>query len=659
MGLLAPVALFIGAAIAIPIILHLFQRHQGPRLVFPALRYLRRAEREHARRIKLRQLLLLALRVLGVLLLAVAAARPFLRHGGDAHAPSAVVIVLDNSASSATVEADRRVLDGLKARAVETLMRAGPDDRFWLLRAGAPWEPALRGDASTIADRVRETEPTASAADLRGAIERAAALASAGAEGRAVEVQLLSDLQASNLRGVAGAPPKDASIIVWAPGQDPPPNRGIAEIQIGGGLAPRTGERATVAVRVVGNMPNDTANLRLMLSGRTAAAGMAPSGATAVLQLPPQPQGILAGWAELDADALRLDDRRYFAVTIEPLPAVALGRPAPFIEEALSVLGDARRLRRADPANADILLSPGGAGLESAPPDAAVIIMPPEADVEIPGVNRRLATAGIPWRYASASQSGEARFADATGTTDPLLRQLAGVQLRVTYPLQPPAARNADSVVLHLRDGSPWAVRGQRASGGRFVLLGSPLSPEASTLPTTAAMLPFFDVLLGAWSAGALGIHDVAPGENVELAREAGAVLRPDGVRDTVATGEAYRAPAEPGVYRVLDRQGQELSAFVINASPSESDLTPAQTRRVRSALPGWEVEFANDPGEWTSDIYRHRLGRELWWPFLVGLLLLLIAESIVAAAGRVARTGSAAAAPTTSTAPPASTVSG
>jgi hypothetical protein len=38
MGFLAPTLLFLGAAISVPIILHLFQRHQGPRVVFPALR---------------------------------------------------------------------------------------------------------------------------------------------------------------------------------------------------------------------------------------------------------------------------------------------------------------------------------------------------------------------------------------------------------------------------------------------------------------------------------------------------------------------------------------------------------------------------------------------------------------------------------------------
>lgn len=60
MGLLTPALLALGAAAIVPLVLHLFQRHQGPRLVFPALRYLQRAEKDHARQIKLRQLLLLA-----------------------------------------------------------------------------------------------------------------------------------------------------------------------------------------------------------------------------------------------------------------------------------------------------------------------------------------------------------------------------------------------------------------------------------------------------------------------------------------------------------------------------------------------------------------------------------------------------------------------
>ncbi len=643
MGLLTPIALALGAAIAIPIILHLFQRHQGPRMIFPALRYLRRAEREHARRIKLRQLLLLALRVLAVLLLTLAAARPFLRAGGSAHAPSAVVLVLDNSASSGAVENERRVLDVLKERAIETLMRAGPDDQFWLLRAGSPWEPALRGDAMTVADRVRETEPTAAAADLRSAVERAAALVTAGSHGRASEVQLLSDLQASNLRGGAAPPTQGTALVVWAPRYEPPPNRGVADVEIGGGLAPRAGARTTAVVRIAGGGSNDSANIRLSVGGRTAAAGLAPSGAAAVLQLPPQPEGLLTGFAEIDADALRADDRRFFAVRVVPVPAVALGRSVPFLDEALTVLADAGRVQRATPVAAEIIIAPGGAGLDAARASTALIVFPPESPVELTGLNRWLASAGISWRYATAS-AGEARFAADAVNSDPLLRQLAGVQLRQTYTLQPTSRQTADSVTLRLSDGQPWAVRGQRSTGGRFVLLATPFTLQASTLPASPALLPLLDLALGAWSAATATAAEGRPGEAIALANGARTVARPDAARDTLGNGESYRAPAEPGVYRVFDENGRELDAFVINPAPQETPLEPVSTRRLRDAFAGWNLELADRPEEWVRDIYHQRLGRELWWAVLLALLLLLVAESLAAAAGRAAGSSSTAA---------------
>src|SRR5690554_4558478 len=151
MGFLSPLLLLLGLAVAVPLVLHLFQRQHGPRVVFPALRYLRRAEMENARRIKLRQLLLLALRLAALVLIALAAARPFVRAVGDGHLPTAAVIILDNSMSTGLVDGERRVFDALQARALEALAQAGPDDRFWLIRAAQPWEPAVPGGAEATA----------------------------------------------------------------------------------------------------------------------------------------------------------------------------------------------------------------------------------------------------------------------------------------------------------------------------------------------------------------------------------------------------------------------------------------------------------------------------------------------------------------------------
>src|SRR2546422_5698294 len=73
---LHPLALVGLAAAAIPALLHLLERRVPPEAEFPPLRYLSEAERQNARRLKLRHLLLLLLRTTLIVLLVLAAARP-------------------------------------------------------------------------------------------------------------------------------------------------------------------------------------------------------------------------------------------------------------------------------------------------------------------------------------------------------------------------------------------------------------------------------------------------------------------------------------------------------------------------------------------------------------------------------------------------------
>lgn len=629
MGFLNPLWLLLGAAIAVPLILHLLQRHQGPRVIFPAVRYLRRAEREHARRIRLRQLLLLLLRMAALLFIAFAAARPFMRSAGMSHEPTAVVIVLDNSMSSSLVSGDRRVLDELKDRALETIARAGSDDRFWLLRAGAPWEPALPGDAFATAARIRETQATAASADLVASIERARGILEQGAAGRAREIQLLSDLQLSNVRGELKSRADEAALIVWAPERKRVSNTAIAGVEIGGGLAPRARERSSAVVDIIGDSARDSLSLRLHIAGRTAGAAVGRPGTSVVIPFPGQPAGLLTGWVELDADALRADDRRYFVATIAPPPAVALTRASPFVANALAVLSAAGRISTAGTSR--ILIAPAGAGTESAGPGRDVVVLAPESPLELPAVNHRLSVLGIDWRFANNGAAGEARFA-AQGN-DELERSLAGAHVMQFYKLVPARAAKGDSVLLRLQDGNAWAINGERARGGRFVLLASPLSPEASTIPASVAMIPLLDRLTGSWSAAATARSEARPGEVVNLPEGATLVINPDGGRDTVVAGQAYYAGTQPGAYQVVSR-GSVVAAYVVNPPAIESVLRPASESRVTRALPDWKIDFVENADDWDDEIFSRRLGSEMWRPILFVLLLLLIAEAVAAATG-------------------------
>ncbi|MDE2652445.1 MAG: BatA domain-containing protein, partial [Gemmatimonadota bacterium] len=175
MGFLNPLFLLAGAAVLVPIILHLFYRQESKIFTFPAIRYLLRTEREHARQIRTQQLLLLLLRAAIVVLLVLLGARLHLRGSGGSHDPTALALVIDNSLSTTIIQDGRRLLDTLKAVARQSVANASHDDIIWVLRAGTPWEPAVPGGVVQARSAIDATMPAHTFGDLGAAIERARA----------------------------------------------------------------------------------------------------------------------------------------------------------------------------------------------------------------------------------------------------------------------------------------------------------------------------------------------------------------------------------------------------------------------------------------------------------------------------------------------------
>ena len=192
-GFLHPWALLGLLGAAVPILLHLLARREPPTVVFPAVRYLVTTTKEHQRRLKLQNLLLLAVRTLLIVVLALAAAGPTMRVSGvPGHAPSALVLIVDNSPSSAAVVAGSARLGHLVSAARQVLGRATPDDALWLITADGVPE---RGDAGTLTERLRALKVSSRRLDLGAALTMAGEILAP--QSRPGEIVLLSDLQAS------------------------------------------------------------------------------------------------------------------------------------------------------------------------------------------------------------------------------------------------------------------------------------------------------------------------------------------------------------------------------------------------------------------------------------------------------------------------------
>lgn len=633
MGFLNPAFLLAGLAVAVPIFLHLFYRRESKTFSFPAIRYLLRTERERSRQIRTQQILLLLLRAGAVVLLVLLGARAHFPGPGASHEPTALALVIDNSLSTTIVEDGRRRLDTLKAVARLSAAGAGPDDVIWVIRAGTPWEAATPGNGAQALVEIEETRSSHGRGDLIRAVARARALV-AQSDLPAREVHLITDLQATAFAGagaLAGEPSADVPVVVFGAPAEARANRGVGEVAFGGGLAPLAGRRTEATVTVAGGEPGDTVGVRLYVDGLLQGAARAPAGSAVRIPAGPFATGRVEGWAEIDADPLTADDRRYFSFAVrDPTRVAVLGEAPLFVSEAAAVLAENRRIVLESPARAATLISAGGDGLEGRSPDQAAFVFPLADAARLPALNRRLAEAGIPFRYASGS-GGAARVTEAAV---PLDVDVEGLAVARYYEVEATAgsAPGAPSVVASLSNGDPWLLTGNGPAGA-YVLLASPLDEASSDLPVSAAMVPLLEWAVERW-AGSAGSLAAVAGEPVRPPPTASAVRDPDGAEHPADGDQPYPATAVAGLYRALDGDSV-IETFAVNAPPAETDLTPIGRADLRRAVPG-VVAVVGDADAWSGAIFRAGRGPEPWRLLAVLLLVLLVVESSVAASTRI-----------------------
>jgi hypothetical protein len=603
MSFLAPIFLAFAAAAAVPLLVHLLRRRMDQRVEFPAARYLARAERENSRKLRLRNLLLMMLRVLAVLLVAAAAARPVGRLAGTGHAPTAVAIVVDNSLSSSAIHDGRAFLEQLKDAARNVVAAASPTDQLWLVTADGQ---LTGGSAATISDAIDAVRPLAGRGSMVDAVTRASGTlgGSALAERR---LAVLTDGQPSSWSEDVATDGTDIPVLVLAPRVPAIPNRAVVMAEA---RPTRWTPRGDVIARVAGG---DSASYRVLLGTRTLARGsVAPSEQVLVRAAPPE-RGWLAGSVELQPDELRGDDVRYFAVSVGPPAGVRVSPGAgPFVRSAVDALEQSGRVV----AGSDVSIVAADE-LTSLP---AVVIAPSDP-VRLGTANRALERAGIPWRLGPLVRTQGIVRARGSANWDS-----AQVTTAARHRLQPVRAEAHDT--LAVTGTEPWIV-----AGDGYVLIASPLVPEATTLPIRAAFVPWLaDALTQRLAGEGGGVLLAAPGATVRRPTWADAMEDAEGQR-TGLTATSFAAPARSGVFFLL-RDGARTGALVVNGEAEESALGRLDDGVLRRRLGGGDVTVVADAARWSASVFGTADRRPLAVPFLVAAIAALLAESAVAGAG-------------------------
>ena len=588
-GFLHPWLLAGLAAAGIPVVLHLLERQQPPTIVFPAVRYLIAATEAHQRRLKLQNWLLLLLRTLLIVLLVLAAAGPTARGGGVAgHAPSALVLIVDNSASSGAVVNGTPRLASLQAAARRVLARATPDDALWLIAAdGVP----RRGDPVSLGAIVDGLAPSPRRLDLGQALRTAGEVLAP--ESRPGEIVLASDLQAT---AVSPADP-GAPVLVVRPSEPPPRNVGITSLALG--TQPWSFDGGRVVVTLAGDS-GPPVPVTVRLGGRPARQALGTAGGATTVALSGAPGGWWPVTAELDADELRADDRRVGAVRIAPVARVRWDPADRYVAAAAEVLEANRRLAR----GADGTVGGGGSGIS--------IVEPPADPAELGALNRALERRGVGWTYGSLITGSE------TTDSGPGLGRERVVK---RYALEP--GPNGRTGVIARVNRSPWIVR-----GAGVVLLGSRLDPGWTDLPVSAGFMPFMDFLLNRVAQGEVALLAAAPGDATPLPDRVTEVRR-NGEHWAVEGGAPFRA-AEPGLY-FLVADGDTVGALAVNVDSRESKLAPAPDEQVRKL---WRARVVG-PDAVGNAVFAAAARGDLRGPILWAGLLIGLAEMGLASGWR------------------------
>ena len=220
----APLFLLAAFAAAIPVVLHLVNRRRAKEVPFPTLRFLELSVQKTRRRKRIQDLLLMLLRTAVLLLVAVGLARPAMTNLGAlwGGAQTAVVIILDNSASMGMIDRDRVRLETATAAAAQILDQLTDGDQASLLPTCGPPPPGagrLDRTQQSVRQIIRQCRVGYERANLMLKLRQARQLL-AGSDAPNKQIYILTDMQRVSWEG--GGSLAAAGTAAYSAGADVP-----------------------------------------------------------------------------------------------------------------------------------------------------------------------------------------------------------------------------------------------------------------------------------------------------------------------------------------------------------------------------------------------------------------------------------------------------
>jgi len=625
--------LIFAAATILPLLIWLIARRKPRRVVFSSLRFIKLSREQEKKRARLKNIILLIIRMLIILLVTMAVARPLIRSPrlkpSGKHPPTAIAILVDTSLSMDYVYDSQTFLDRAKAALRQINARCTSQDRIIPISSSAVWNAvhaqiyasSIPEDVITAIGVTYDPMPVAKMLELAGS-----KLSEAGLPNR--ETYLITDGLAANYPQKSDAkllriplPKPDSYTNLSCSGAEPIPQ-----------LVERSRSQSIrFSVSNHGGADSDEVLLRVVLDDVKMAEKFvtipARSTINETMAVDIRRDGWQSGYVEVVDDRLVHDNRSYFAFPFNVTPRIAVvtsHTSLPFYLESM--------LRVYAGTNGTLeLISPQNVNITRAQSFPAVVIYAPGAFTpKLRDFISTLAKLDKGMLFVLESQPSqdylrylESLFGAKFGEQVSQASQITDVNRHHFISSMLSGKRSAQDRISGYRACTPGSSTALISAGRNAVaitrdkLLLFTFDPAITT--NTFFLSPAYPVLTYR------GMEHIARADAKGNYAGIGDVVSADAI--TLPDGSALRLAnrshrvTQPGIYK-LSQQGSEPTALAVNIPSTESDMAPANFR----ALPYIQTLPAN----WTASLFSTRLGHDIWKILLMAALALFILEIIL-----------------------------
>jgi hypothetical protein len=189
-----PQLLYFLFAIAIPILIHLFNFRKHTTIYFSSIRFLKEIKEDKRKRSNLKNLLILLSRILAISFLVLAFAKPYIPINNKNKTTNNIFIYIDNSFSMDTESENGRLLEIAKEKA-RTIYKSYPtESNFWIITNDFLTQENISSNANSTEDKIAEISTSSFSKRLTEIVNKQQSLTNKNAH-----LYIISDMQENGL----------------------------------------------------------------------------------------------------------------------------------------------------------------------------------------------------------------------------------------------------------------------------------------------------------------------------------------------------------------------------------------------------------------------------------------------------------------------------